>query len=383
MNVLPLLATFLLLAGPAGESATGGVFWDRGHFWIEVVLPAGHGPAPADDPAAWIVTDCDGGEQFGPSGVRVSGEDPLVFLLSSRRIRGGRCYEVVARTAAGDSIRIGPFCDPFRDPPGDESPAPRRWFRRWVAPAFDRRGDPCRVDALACRYEFAGERRTVDIDIGPRIDTDWWTIAGELAWDATSWEGKTGRTPVDRRRLGLSIAGRRRAGPFLLAVEAAVRDERSVPAPADSARRGRVLRGLLLARFDRLFAGANRWGFSSLKGVDLAFGYARYREERGSGETAGTWEWRPLARFSFVWTFLYGFQLAYRIESWLPASAGERFEEYHSLRFRLLLRDALEKTPGSPWHPDLQLAFDDGGRPPFFERERRVSVGFVFDLFPF
>jgi len=379
---LLLLPLLLFSAARAGEPASGTLFFERGHYWIEIALSASaNGPPPAD-PSAYLVRDIDGGESFRPSRVVLS-EDGTVAVLSSSRIRGSRCYEIGVTTGQGDSLRIGPVCDPFIDPSEEIPCASRRLFRRWIAPAFARRGEAYRVDALACRYEFAGERETLDIDIRPRVETAWWTVAGGLSWDATSWGGKSGRRPVDRRRIALSLERRFRTGPLLFGLEASLRHERSRFAPADSVRRGHALCGLCRLRLDRFFAASNRWCVSVLKGVDVSFGYIRYREKRGSGDVAASNEVTPVASGAFVWTFLYGFQLACRIESFWPSSSGERFEAFRELRFRLLLRDALGKPPGSPWHPDLELAFDDGRRPPLFERERRVAVGFTFDLFPF
>ena len=145
-------------------------------------------------------------------------------------------------------------------------------------------------------------------------------------------------------------------------------------------------------RFDNLFDRVNRYCLSVFKGVDLGFGYAWYQSDEGdlwgSSEFGRT---TPFVNLRATWTFLYGFQLSYSLRSCRPASGNDEFTEFHSVRFRLLLRDVLPAQAGKAYHPDIEFAFDTGRRLPLFEREekgfdrvhvRAVSVVGVCSIYP-
>jgi hypothetical protein len=83
-----------------------------------------------------------------------------------------------------------------------------------------------------------------------------------------------------------------------------------------------------------------------------------------------------------TWTFLYGLQFSYALESALQSEHGDGFEAFHKTSLRLLLRDLLEREERRPYHPDLECAYESGRRLPFFEREEMITIGFTFDLFP-
>ena len=55
---------------------------------------------------------------------------------------------------------------------------------------------------------------------------------------------------------------------------------------------------------------------------------------------------------------------------------------FHSVRFRLLLRDVLPAQTGRTYHPDVEFAYDAGKRLPLFAEEEKVSIGFTFELYP-
>ena len=151
----------------------------------------------------------------------------------------------------------------------------------------------------------------------------------------------------------------------------------------DSVRYAHSIRVTAFARLDNLFDSVNRHCLSVFKGIDLGFGYAWYRsndeEVWGESELEST---TPYAIVRATWTLVYGLQFSYALESYWPSTLNERFEEFHVLRVRLLLRDLLEKEQRKSYHPDLEFSLDDGRRLPLFEREKRVSIGFTFDLFP-
>ena len=140
---------------------------------------------------------------------------------------------------------------------------------------------------------------------------------------------------------------------------------------------------MVFIRLDNLFDGLNRHCVSVFKGVDIGFGYAWYAsggEEVWGGKVAESGTAMMAARLT--WTLLYGLQVSYGIESALPSGLAERFETYRTVKVRLLLRDLLEREERRPYHPDLEFVYESGRKLPLFEREKRIALGFTFDLFP-
>jgi hypothetical protein len=83
-----------------------------------------------------------------------------------------------------------------------------------------------------------------------------------------------------------------------------------------------------------------------------------------------------------TWTFLYGFQLSYWLQTFWPSVLANGPTSFQSVRFRLLLRDVLPAQEGRAYHPDVELAYDTGKRLPLFEKEEKISIGFTFGLYP-
>jgi hypothetical protein len=122
---------------------------------------------------------------------------------------------------------------------------------------------------------------------------------------------------------------------------------------------------------------------SVFKGVDLGFGYAWYRSNNEEVWGSGNFERvTPIASARATWTVLYGFQLSYAVDTYWPTSLNESIEAYHSVRFRLLLREVFAGPSRKAYHPDLEFSYDTGKRLPLFQQERMVTLGFTFDLYP-
>jgi hypothetical protein len=136
-------------------------------------------------------------------------------------------------------------------------------------------------------------------------------------------------------------------------------------------------------RFDNLLDPANRFPASVFAGVEASFGWAWYLAE-GDGPLGGRRSGRlaPFAGIRASWTVLYGFRLSYSLQSFWPASGGETFAAFHSARMRMLLGDVLARRSERAYHPDVEAVWESGRRPPFLEREERISIGFIYDLYP-
>ncbi len=384
----------ILLTGSALQGAEpevwGTIYFDRGHYWIELTIErmGGGSPPPAllDKKNFEIIRI--GDEAFRPSRVEVidweMGEG--VLLLSSGKLKGRACYSVAVELDSALTISAEPFCDPFLYEPGAEECATKSFFRRYVAPAFGRSGDGYGLNRFKYEYELHdGESKTA-LTLQPSFEIGDWGI--ELSFDQheTRYETMSGdRSPTSKRTVGLEISRSGWAGLLGARFSGSYRHERArvQAADGDSTLFGQDIRILALARLDNLLDTVNRHCVSVFKGVDMGFGYAWYassdEEVWGEGGIDST---TPLLLLRFTWTFLYGLQFSYALESAFPSELGERFEEFHTVKFRLLLRDLLEREERRPYHPDLEFVYESGRNLPLFEYERRITVGFTFDLFP-
>ena len=308
-----------------------------------------------------------------------------VLILSSGRLKGRDCYRVFFESSAG-SVETAPICDPFRQEPGESECAAKRFFRRHIAPAFSRSGKSYRLNRFSYAYDLSLESARSDLVVNPVFDIGGWGIEPSFEYHETAYEAAgTGDLPVMKRIAGLDLSRSGWAGGLGLELEASYRHERLLlrAEAGDSVVYAHCIRAAAFVRLDNLFDSVNRHCCSVFKCVDLGFGYAWYRandeEVWGSGGLEST---SPFTVARATWTLFYGLQLSYALESYWPSSLNERFEEFHSVRVRLLLRDLLEKERWRSYHPDLEFSFDGGRRLPLFEREKRLSIGFTFDLFP-
>ncbi len=367
------------------------VFFDRGHYWIEVTMTVDGGRA-ADltlERSRFRIDCLDSGKgPFVPSRVEVVRMDAgtVVVVLSSGRLRGRRCYTVRYIPDDGEEVLIGPVCDPFSVVPGEEPCGPKRFFTRYIASAFSRSGDVYRLNQFRYEYDLSAERSHSCLVIEPEFSFGGWSIAPSFEHERVTYRlEESGKTPASLRRSGLSLSRAEWVGDLRMKLAARYGHVRSEFSGEDGGNRifshDLTVEGSI--RIDNLFDSINRYCLSVFKGVELGFGYAWYHsndeEVWGSDDFERT---TPLARARFTWTFLYGFQLSYCLESFWPDELGDRFEEFHSFRLRLLLRDVVERPSNRWYHPDLELVVERGRRLPLFEEEERISLGFTFDLYP-
>ena len=389
-----LILCILLLAGSAsgGEEfeVSGAIFFDRGHYWIELtVVGIGEAPPPPEllDKKSFEITRI-GGEAFRPSRVELldwEGEEG-VLLLSSGRLKGRVCYSVSVERDTAATIATEPFCDPFYYEPGAEGCAAKSFFKQYVAPAFSRSGDGYNLNQFKYEYELDDEKSQAALSLQPSFEIGDWEIGFSFDHHKTRYEAATGeRSPVGKRAVGLEISRSGWSGWLGYRFIGSYRHERSrvQAASGDSTLYGQDIRVLTIARLDNLFDSLNRHCVSVFKGVDMGFGYAWYvssdEEVWGEGGIEST---TPIMLLRFTWTFLYGLQFSYALESVFPSELGDRFEEFHTARFRLLLRDLLEREDRRSYHPDIEFVYESGRQLPHFEYEERITIGFTFDLFP-
>jgi hypothetical protein len=364
----------------------GVLFFDRGHYWLEIHLEGMEGGPPRDKKLFRIVDASD--NVFSPSRIEIleweNGRG--VLLLSSGRLKGRACYRVILEPEGMGTVETPDICDPFYYEPGSEECAAKRFFRYYVAPAFSRTGESYRMNRFSYGYDLSDDRSRSGLVISPLFEIGGWGIEPSFEYRETAYDdGDSDDLPVMERRAGLDLSRSGWAGGLGLRLTVSYDHERFIlrMEAGDSVRYAHSMRVAAFARFDNIFDSLNRHCLSVFKGVDLGFGYAWYLsndEEVWSG--GGMESTTPFTIVRATWTLFYGLQFSYALESYWPSTLNERFEEYHAVRVRLLLRDLLDKERRKSYHPDLEFSLDEGRRLPLFEREKRVSIGFTFDLFP-
>jgi hypothetical protein len=389
-----ILCLFLLLGEVArGEEVPrshGTVYFDRGHYWIELTIHGITGESPSSallDRESYEITRI-GESRFRPSRVEILdwSHDWAVLLLSSGKLKGRDCYSVTIELDSDSTIVTDPFCDPFYYEPGSEECSAKGYFRRYVAPAFGRSGDGYSLNRFKYEYELDDGRGQSALTLEPSFEISGWGI--ELSFDQheTVYEESDGeRSLSGTRSLGIELARSGWIDWLGYRLGGAYRHERSrvEAADGDFTLYGQDARITAMLRFDNLFDALNRHCTSVFKGVDAGFGYAWYvsGDEEVWGE-GGLDSKAPLMLLRFTWTILYGLQFSYALESTFPSETGNSPEEFHTVKFRLLLRDVLEREDRRSYHPDLEFLYESGRRIPLFENEKKVTVGFTFDLFP-
>ena len=141
---------FCILAATACRaqiSAEGALFYERGHYWIELAFrnEAGRDTIPQHlVPAAFEIAKVgDAAGAFKPSRVQVvtfEGGGSAV-ILSSGKLEGRACYRVTCKPEGFEPVAIDSICDPFVFAPGASECRGKALFRKYVASAFQKDGD--------------------------------------------------------------------------------------------------------------------------------------------------------------------------------------------------------------------------------------------------
>lgn len=370
--LLALVIPSALRAVPefTGESA---VFFERGHYWIELGLVSG-----SDEPGKrdFLITDQLTGASFNPSRVEIvsGGESVRFVVLSSGKLKGKRCYTVTY--GKDDQAReFGPVCDPAGKDPSLVDGGAAGFFRDYIAPAFSAFGDEYRFNKLSVGYDFKSSKGSTDIEIEPVLGRGRFSVIPFFTHDGTTYMSGGEERVISRMRTGIDAALRGWTGPVRLSFEGGYTYARE-SSYYGSIRTAGTARATGTVRLDNLFDAINRHAVSVFKGIDAGAGYAWYDSiEAGGGLSMGG----PLLTARVTWTLAASIQFSYGVEACYP---GDDWQYWNSARVRLLLRDALAKPTGRSYHPDLELAIDWGRRLPFFDSEERVLLGFTFDLYP-
>ena len=158
-----------LAVAPAGchaqLSAEGALFFDRGHYWIELAFrdAAGRDTIPRDlAPAQFEITKLgDDAESFRPSRIEiVSGEGGgSVVILSSGKLEG-RCMLSRDLHVRRAPVPSPPIRSAIRSlvPPAGENAGARRSSERYVAGAFRKDGDAVDLNQFKYEYDFSDEK---------------------------------------------------------------------------------------------------------------------------------------------------------------------------------------------------------------------------------
>ncbi|MGD1047499.1 MAG: hypothetical protein ABR899_01950 [Candidatus Krumholzibacteriaceae bacterium] len=389
------VAIFLLVALSAAcraqISAEGAFFYDRGHYWIELAFrdAAGRDTIPPDLAVRRFeitrLGDLLGG--FSPSKVEVVSREKggPVVILASARLEARSCYRVTYTGADSGAIVVDSICDPFLAPPGGGECGAKAFFRSYIAPAFQKEGDSYNLNQLAYEYDVSLEKSATTIALEPSFKISGLELEPLFEQSMVVYKlERTGKTPSDKRSFGLSVSMASWVEDLRLSLSMSYRDDRSALgiAAGDSVVPTRSLAVEGRVRLDNLFDRANRYCVSVFKGVDVGAGCAWYQTGRFGWSASASDKAAPYVNLRATWTFLYGFQLSYSLQTFWPSVLGKGPTDFQSVRFRLLLRDALPAQTGKSYHPDVEFAYDTGKRLPLFVEEEKVSIGFTFGLYP-
>ncbi|MBN2069985.1 MAG: hypothetical protein JW814_00905 [Candidatus Krumholzibacteriota bacterium] len=394
-----IIATLLLLSAPVFPrhinasifTGEGAVYFDRGHYWIELPLSSGEEDSrEAEDfpPEAFTVIDLDrDDEAFSPSGVRLVStfSGARTVILSSGKLKGKRCYRVVYRQGEEGEVVIDQICDPFIYDPATSS-RQGGFIKRFIAPAFSTEGEYYRLNRLVYGYDLSSDKTTSEIEIEPRFGSGLFMVSPRFDFDKVVYPERSGpRSETARRSLGASVSSSIRSGILKYTTEleyAHRREEESAGVKGGLLYSQSILAGMTV-RFDNLFDNVNIDGSSVFKGVDLSVGYAWFDSSASDLWKTDSFGFdSPSVKGRFTWTVLGGFQISCADESFWPSSLGGRIRTLYAVSVRLLLRDMLEHPRGRSYHPDLEFTVERGRRFPLFEFEEKISLGFTFDLYP-
>ncbi|MBD3179205.1 MAG: hypothetical protein GF417_06215, partial [Candidatus Latescibacteria bacterium] len=273
----------IVLCIPATVIAGEGVlFFERGHYWIELTFRDGSGGRfiPENLSKANFTIMEQGVEKnsgFIPSRVEPD-SSRMVVILSSGRLRGRRCYRVTCRDKLGGHIVFDRICDPFYYRPS--GCAPRNFFSSYIAPAFSSSGRTYELSRLSAAYELSENRADTEIYINPRFEVGGWCFQPALEWDRVTY--RSAGNSSGRRVAGLEGSYSRWFRELRYRLKVSYHHQlitESVVIP----RYSHYLSTALEVRLDHFFDSANSFCYSVFKGVDLGFGYAWYHSS-GSEE---------------------------------------------------------------------------------------------------
>ena len=396
MNGLRCVTLALALVFPsAARSATllarGVVYYDRGHYWIEIAFQdeTGRDVIPSDlDERRFEIRRLGDDAVFRPSRIDVmtgSLAGPSVILATSR-IEGRSCYRVTFTPPSGEIVAVDSICDPFvPETEGGESRS-EAFFRSFIAAAFRRDGEGGGLNELAYGYDFSLDRTVTSLRVSPRFRWNGWVADASAERDETLHSTASGgASAAARLSASASISRSAWASDLRCSFSASYGVGRTLleRAAGDSTLRSSRAAVEGRVRFDNLLDPINRYPTCVFALAEAAFGYA-WGETRGAGPRGDRRFERlaPYVNVGAALTFFYGFRISYSLWSYWPSSAGEPFAAFHSAKLRLLLGGALEPPSALPYHPDVELVWETGRRFPLLEREARFAIGFTFDLYP-
>jgi len=404
MRLLAVVISLLVASSVACRAqitAEGAFFYDRGHYWIELAFrdAAGRDTIPPDLAVRRFEIRKPGelSGSFAPSKVEVVSRDKggPVVILASGRLEGRSCYLVKYTPPDAAPVVVDSICDPFFTPPRKGECGARTFFRNYVAPAFQKEGDAYNLNQLKYEYDFSDDKSATSVALEPRFKIGGLDVEPLFEQSRVVYRLEhAGKTPTEKRSFGISAAASGWVAALRLGLAMSYRDDRLALglAAGDSVVPTEALAVEGRVRFDNLFDRANRYCVSVFKGVDVVVGQAWYRTgeyrpapSRGDEFPNYTPRWNrraPYVNLRGTWTFLYGFQLSYSLQTFWPSVLANGPTSFQSVRFRLLLRDVLPAQEGRAYHPDVELAYDTGKRLPLFEKEEKISIGFTFGLYP-
>ncbi len=388
VSALIVVISLLALSRAHSSPGEGILYYDRGHYWIVLILdvPAGGGNMGEFSREDFTVTDLAGGDSFHPSRVEFLGakDGSAALVLSSGKFKGRTSYRIVYGPPGKDGKVIEPVRDPFHSPPAVEN----TFFRRYIAKAFARSGNYYSLDEFSCSYDFEAEKAVSEISVRPRFDLRVVSVSPAFKQDGTVYTGEApGKRSAVRRDAGLTLSSFRWLGGLRTGIELQYEHERTKK--GDGSQQTIVYSQSFNAaaevRLDNLFDPVNGAidRFCVFKGIDLTGGFAwHYSNDE---DVWGSSDFRmrtPFLGGRITCTLLDGIQVSYSIESFFPSFPENSRLYFHDFRIRLLLRDALEPPEGKSFHPDLEFVYETGERLPLLEKEKRYSIGFTFNLFP-
>ncbi len=282
-----LQVLMILFMSPGQASATvfsgeGALYFDRGHYWIELSLSGIDEGTPGlleFSRAQFVIKDQAQGEgSFSPSRIEVI-ETPTgrkVVILSSGKIKGKRCYTVIFHADNGEETFIGPVCDPFFYKASRKHGGNKGFFDRYIIPAFSTSGEHYRFNRLSYGYDFTSEKSSTELEIEPRFGGRIISVQPFFEYDGVTYEpGSSDERDITRRKAGLSALASSWVGEmkYTLALEYRHERESGSSATGETVSFSQSVAAEGAVRLDNLFDNINRHGSSVFKGIDLVIGH--------------------------------------------------------------------------------------------------------------
>lgn len=383
-------ASMPVIAADIEFSGEGSLYCKGKHYYIhlEVKDPADSVELErlVDRNSFRIVEDWGPKERFKPSRADVEeyAGGKMGIKLVSARLKGTGRYRVIYIQDNGISTEFGPFEDPLNS----ESEREAGFFEKYIAPAFAKTGDGYRVDELSYGYDFSSEKTVSEFALHPYFGGERFSFDPYFKRDWTGVTAENGTGQHKEARSGgasLSLWLNQYGTGFW--IKAKYEYERSVllSGSTETNLYSQSLSFEAWMRLDDVARSINS-PFDehiAFKRIDLAAGYSAY--ESNNEDVWGTDDFdsgTPYLIGRFTCTLIDGIQISYAIETYWPSTLNDRYEQFQKVRVRLLLSNYLKKEKNRPYHPDIELAFDTGKRLPLFVEEKKVTLGFTFNLYP-